>query len=186
MSESLAAFRTGRSKDLAQLAEDHINHEYVPRTSQDQELLKSAAKKVGTHATVASLAGLGLGVFAAVRLRRMRLAYFKAFRAMEKPVELKFADGRTEPIPDISAQLAPSRWGDAATYFFFSVAGLFLGGELGLLTGTASASRTITSDPAAKERIEKAFKNYRVDVLKREIKQLEGKSTFEQMFSSSS
>lgn len=91
-----------------------------------------------------------------------------------------------EPIPDISAQLAPSRWGDAATYFFFSVAGLFLGGELGLITGTASASRTITSDPSAKERIEKAFKNYRVDVLKREIKQLEGKSTFEQMFSSSS
>ena len=62
---------------------------------QDQELLKSAAKKVGTHATVASLAGLGLGVFAAVRLRRMRLAYFNAFRAMEKPVELRFADGRT-------------------------------------------------------------------------------------------
>lgn len=149
------------------------------------------------------MAGLGLGVFAAVRLRRMRVAYFQAFRAMEKPVELRFADGRVgkfmvefvtlpktdpriEPIPDISAQLAPSRWGDAATYFFFSIAGLFLGGELGLITGTASATRTITSDPAAKERIEKAFKNYRVDVLKREIKTLEGKSTFEQMFSSSS
>lgn len=33
MSESLAAFRTGRSKDLAQLAENHINHEYVMRTN---------------------------------------------------------------------------------------------------------------------------------------------------------
>lgn len=62
---------------------------------QDQELLKKAAKKVGTHTTVASLAGFGLGVFAAVRLRTMRVAYFKAFRAMEKPVELRFADGRT-------------------------------------------------------------------------------------------
>lgn len=148
------------------------------------------------------MAGLGLGVYAAIRLRSMRVAYFKAFRAMEKPVELRFADGRTgelqcgernkakvdicaEPIPDISAQLAPSKWGDAATYFFFSIAGLFLGGELGLITGTASATRTITRDPAAKERIERAFKNYRVDVLKREIKTLEGKSTFEQMFSSS-
>lgn len=98
----------------------------------------------------------------------------------------KILTGLAEPIPDISAQLAPSKWGDAATYFFFSVAGLFLGGELGLMTGTASASRTITRDPAAKERIEKAFKNFRVDVLKREIKQLEGKSTFEQLFSSSS
>ena len=55
-----------------------------------------------------------------------------------------------------------------------------------MITGTASATRTITSDPAARERIEKAFKNYRVDVLKREIKQLEGKSTFEQMFCGSS
>lgn len=63
-------------------------------SQQDQELLKSAAKKVGTHATVASMAGLGLGLFAAIRLRRMRVAYFQAFRAMEKPVELRFADGR--------------------------------------------------------------------------------------------
>jgi hypothetical protein len=61
--------------------------------------LKSAAKKVGTHATIASLAGLGLGVYAAIRLRSMRVAYFKAFRAMEKPVELRFADGRTGEFP---------------------------------------------------------------------------------------
>lgn len=53
-----------------------------------------------------------------------------------------------------------------------------------MLTGTASASRSITKDPASRERIEKAFKNYRVDVLKREIKALEGKSSLEQMLSS--
>lgn len=88
-----------------------------------------------------------------------------------------------EAIPDITNQLAPSKWGDVATYFFFSVAGLFLGGEIGLLTGTASATRTINSDPAAKERIGTALKKFRVDVLKREIKELEGKSTFEQIFS---
>jgi hypothetical protein len=29
MSESLAAFRTSRSKDLAALAEEHMQHEYV-------------------------------------------------------------------------------------------------------------------------------------------------------------
>jgi hypothetical protein len=92
----------------------------------------------------------------------------------------------TEPIPDISAKLSPSRWGDAATYFFFSVGGLFLGGEIGLLTGTASASRTVTRDPESRERIAKAFKNYRIDVLKREIQQLQGKSRFEEFFSSSS
>lgn len=91
----------------------------------------------------------------------------------------------TEPIPDISAKLSsPSKWGDAATIFFFSLGGLFLGGETGALTGTVSASRAITKDPEAKARIEKAFKNYRIDVLKQEIQQLEGKSKFEQLFSS--
>lgn len=89
-----------------------------------------------------------------------------------------------EPIPDITAHLTPSKWGDAATYFFFSVGGLFIGGEAGLLTGTASASRTIMKNPEAKERIEKAWKNYRIDVMKQEIKKLEGKSKLEQLFSS--
>ena len=115
----------------------------------------------------------------------MRLAYFKAFRAMEKPVEVRFADGRTEPVPDISAHISgPSRWGDAATYFLFTIGGLFLGGELGLLTGTASASRTITKNPASRERIEKAFKNYRIDVLESEIKALKGKNKIEDFFTS--
>ncbi|KAH7401601.1 hypothetical protein BKA66DRAFT_405709 [Pyrenochaeta sp. MPI-SDFR-AT-0127] len=181
MSESLAAFRDGRSKDLRQLAEEHLQHDL---NQQDRDLLKSAGGKVSTHAGIASGIGLGLGIYFAFRLRAMRLAYFKAFRAMEKPVEVRFADGRTEPIPDISAKLSPSRWGDAATYFLFSIGGLFLGGELGLLTGTASASRTITKDPASRERIEKAFKNYRIDVLKREIQAMEGKSKFEEFFSS--
>jgi hypothetical protein len=171
---------------------------------QDRDILKSAGSKVSTHAGIASGIGLGLGIYTAFRLRAMRLAYFRAFRAIEKPVEVRFADGRTgtfyrlscpcfptsiltifaEPIPDITAQISgPSRWGDAATYFLFSIGGLFLGGELGLLTGTASASRTITKDPAARERIEKAFKNYRIDVLKREISALQGKSRFEDFFS---
>jgi hypothetical protein len=80
--------------------------------------------------------------------------------------------------------LSPSKWGDAATYFFFAVGGTFLGGELGLVSGTASASRTITKNPEARERIEQAFKNYRIDAMKQEIKQLEGKSKFEQLFRS--
>ncbi|KAI8934204.1 hypothetical protein NX059_008953 [Plenodomus lindquistii] len=184
MSESLAAFRDRRSKDLRQLAEEHLQHDL---NQSDRDLLKSAGGKVSMHAGIASGLGLGLGLWAAIRLRTMRMAYFRAFRAMEKPVEVRFADGRTEPVPDISAQIrGPSRWGDAATYFFFSVAGLFLGGEIGLLTGTASATRTVTKDPEARARIEKAFKNYRIDVLKQEIRGLEGKSKFEEFFSSSS
>jgi len=92
-------------------------------------------------------------------------------------------DVGVEAVPDISAQLTgPSKWGDAATYFFFSLGGLFFGGEVGVLTGTASASRTITRDPEARKRIETAFKNYRVDIMKREIKMLEGRTTFGDIF----
>lgn len=61
----------------------------------DRDLLKSAGSKVSTHAGIASVVGLSLGLYAAVRLRAMRVAYFNAFRAMEKPVEVRFADGRT-------------------------------------------------------------------------------------------
>ncbi|KAF1960273.1 hypothetical protein CC80DRAFT_289885 [Byssothecium circinans] len=182
MAENLAAFRDRRSKHLRELAEQHLQHDL---NQSDRDTLRNAAGKVSTYSSVGSLLGIGLGVYCAVRLRSMRVAYFNAFRAMEKPVEVKFANGRTEPIPDITAQIAPSKWADAATYFFFSLGGLFLGGELGFLGGTASASRTIYRDPESRARIEKAFKNYRIDVMKDEIKQLEGKSKFEEMFSSS-
>ncbi|KAL6707184.1 hypothetical protein ACN47E_004731 [Coniothyrium glycines] len=184
MSESLAAFRSHRSQDLKRLAEEHIQHDLEPS---DRDLLKKAGSKVSTHVTIGSGIGLGLGIYCAYRLRTMRLAYFQAFRAIEKPVEVRFADGRVAPVPDITAQISgPSRWGDYATYFFFSLGGLFLGGELGMITGSASASRTVTKNPEARQRIEKAFKNYRIDVLKREIEALQGKSKFEEFFSRSS
>lgn len=61
----------------------------------DRDILRSAGSKVSTHAKVGSLLGLGFGIYCAYRLRNMRLAYFNAFRAMEKPVEVRFADGRT-------------------------------------------------------------------------------------------
>ncbi|KAF9738784.1 hypothetical protein PMIN06_010515 [Paraphaeosphaeria minitans] len=181
MDNSLAAFRDGRSRQLRKLAEEHLQHDL---NQSDRDTIKSASSKVSTHAKIGSLLGIGLGVYTAFRLRSMRLAYFNAFKAMEKPVEVRFADGRTQPIPDITDQLSPSKWSDAATYFFFSLGGLFLGGELGFFSGNASASRSIAKDPQAQERIEKAFKNYRIDVLKQEIKQLEGKSTFGQIFRS--
>jgi len=49
-----------------------------------------------------------------------------------------------------------------------------LGGELGLLTGTSSAARRVSKDPEARERIEKAFRNYRIDVMKQQLEYLEG------------
>lgn len=77
-----------------------------------------------------------------------------------------------EKIPDLTDKLAPSRWGDAATFALFSLGGLFLGGELGLITGTASATRTMMKDPESRGKIERALRNYRIDVLQREIQRL--------------
>lgn len=52
---------------------------------------------------------------------------------------------------------------------------MFLGGELGFLSGSASAGRTISANPESQKRIEEAFRNFQIDVLKREIDMLEGK-----------
>jgi hypothetical protein len=78
-----------------------------------------------------------------------------------------------EAIPDITPLLQPTPLGDFAIYTFFGIAGLFLGGETGLLTGTTSARRKITRDPERKARIEKALRAFRVDVLRQELQMLE-------------
>ena len=68
----------------------------------------------------------------------------------------------------------PTTLGDIAAYTLFSAGGLFLGGELGLLTGSYSGMRSITQDPEARERIERAFKSFRADLLRREADALDG------------
>lgn len=63
--------------------------------------------------------------------------------------------------------------GDFAAYVFFSAGGLFIGGELGLLAGSWSAKRAVTSDKERQARIERAVRRYRADVLRREVQKLE-------------
>lgn len=175
-SQSLAALRKSASGDLQRLADEHLQHDL---RQSDRDTLEAAARKVSRHAIIGSLVGLGVGVFLAYKIHTTRNAIFNAFRAMEKPTAVQFVDGRTEPIPDITLHLQPTRLGDAATYFFFSIGGLFLGGETGFLTGSASAKRTIIKDPETRARIEKAFQKFKADVLKKELQQLEdGGSSF--------
>jgi hypothetical protein len=65
------------------------------------------------------------------------------------------------------------QWGEWATYFFFPLGGLFLGGETGFLTGSWSAARTVTEDPVRRDRIENAYRRFRIDYLKKEVDRLE-------------
>jgi hypothetical protein len=82
-------------------------------------------------------------------------------------------DVGTEALPDLSNLLRPSPVGDFAAYVFFSAGGLFIGGELGLLAGSWSAKRAVTSDEERQKRIERAVRRYRADVLRREVQKLE-------------
>lgn len=90
-SDSLAFLRKNADQDIRALASDHLKHDLQ---ESDRDALQSAAGKIGTHVTVGSLLGLGLGVFLAFRLRRNRMQMFQAFRAREKPTHVRFADGR--------------------------------------------------------------------------------------------
>ncbi|RYO83400.1 hypothetical protein DL766_006821 [Monosporascus sp. MC13-8B] len=166
-----AAFRRSpRHEDLAKLADEHIKHDLEPS---DRDALVKAARSVTMPATLGTLVGLGLGVYAAFRLRKVRGDMFNAFRATEKPTHVLFANGRKEAVPDITPYMQPSMYGDIATYFFFGLGGTFLGGELGFLLGTWSASRYITKDPARQKRIETAYRRFKADYLRREADRLE-------------
>lgn len=98
---------------------------------------------------------------------------FSAFRASEKPTSVKFANGRGEAIPDLTALLKPTTLGDIATYTFFAAGGIFVGGETGVMTGAWRAKSAIGQDGESKRRIEAAFRSFRADVLKKQIQELE-------------
>ncbi|KIY03447.1 uncharacterized protein Z520_00138 [Fonsecaea multimorphosa CBS 102226] len=168
--QAFAALRKTQGEELGRLAEEHFKHDLQ---EEDRDLLRSAASKASRHALIGSLAGIALGGFLAYRLRANRNAMYQAFRAAEKPTHVRFASGREEAIPDISPLLQPTPLGDFVTYAFFGIAGLFLGGEAGLLTGSWSARRTIARNPDREERIKKAFRSFRADVLRQQLKELE-------------
>lgn len=143
-------------------------------TETDRNALKSAASTVSTSTMLGTLIGLSLGAYLAYKVRSNRARMFQAFRASEKPTHVRFASGREEAIPDITPLLKPTTFGDFATYSFFAAGGILLGGELGLLTGSVLARRSIMGDPDTSKRIEEAFRKFRVDMLKKQVEQLEG------------
>lgn len=168
--DSLALLRKNAGQEIAQLAEEHLKHDLQ---DSDRDALMRAASKISTHVTVGTILGLGLGVLLASRMRKQRLQLFDNFRASVKPTHLKFSDGRQEAIPGKTLLLKPSILGGVVTYTFFGFGGLFLGGETGLLTGSASARRSITRDPEMKSRIETVFRRFKADVLRKQADELD-------------
>ena len=72
----------------------------------------------------------------------------------------------------MTSYIRPTTLGDVAAYTFFGFGGLFIGGETGVLTGGASAGKTISSDPKSRERIETAFRRFRANILRKEANTL--------------
>ncbi len=91
-SDSLALLRRNAGKELADLAEQHMKSDL---NQSDRDALNGAAGTFSTYTTIGSLLGLGLGAAMAFRVRKIRTDYFKAFRAMDKPTHVQFANGRT-------------------------------------------------------------------------------------------
>lgn len=83
--------RDPRHDEFARLADEHMQHDLE---ESDRDCLKKAASRVSIPTTIGTLVGLGLGVYAAVRLRRARADVFRAFRAAERPTHVVFAGGR--------------------------------------------------------------------------------------------
>lgn len=128
---------------------------------------------MSTHTTIGSVIGLTLGFLLAYRLRLSRTTFYRAVRAVERPTHVRFADGREEAIPDLTPLMRPTALGDVATYAFFGLGGMMVGGEVGLLSGGWRARAKIEGDGETKRRIEKAWRAWRADVLKREVEELQ-------------
>ncbi|KAI1820548.1 hypothetical protein F4861DRAFT_522557 [Xylaria intraflava] len=159
-----------QQEELARLANKHAETALEPA---DREALNSATNRLATASTAGSIIGLGLGIYASIRLRRLRTDMFAAFRAAEKPSFVVFPSGRQEAIPDTTPLMRPTVLGDIATFYFFGLGATLLGGETGTLAGSLLASRALDRDPASRERIEKAHRLLKADLLRKEAARLE-------------
>ncbi|KAH7033989.1 hypothetical protein B0J12DRAFT_279267 [Macrophomina phaseolina] len=90
-----------------------------------------------------------------------------------RPVEVRFLDGRVaKKPPDVPQLFERTPLTDVATSLLFSIGGLFIGGELGTLSGARNARKAIEQDEESK-RIENAFWRFEADVLKEPAAKLE-------------
>ncbi|WPG97592.1 Hypothetical protein R9X50_00037000 [Acrodontium crateriforme] len=163
MSDSLAFFRQALGQDLSALAEQHYKHDL---TQSDREALYSAGRTARLHTAIGSTLGLGLGLLLARRTRLTRRRLHTLFHTASQPTAVRFANGSEKPLPDLRAHLRPSRTGDFFTYLFLGLGGVFVGGEMGLLSGTFAARRMIGEDRGRRERVQRAFTGFQADALR--------------------
>jgi hypothetical protein len=95
---AIAALRRNRGGELAELAEQHLKHDL---RQSDRDLLRDAANRISWYTTIGTAVGVGLGLWMAFRVRQARTRMWEAFKAKEKPTQVKFADGREGMCHDL-------------------------------------------------------------------------------------
>ncbi|OSS54830.1 hypothetical protein B5807_00913 [Epicoccum nigrum] len=106
VTDSLALFRSNRSKDLHKLAKEQLEHDLQPK---DRDILRRAGRKMSTHVGLGSSVGIGLGLYGAYKLRNMRLAYFNAFEVQWKnPLNSASPTATQHPRGGATQQHSPS------------------------------------------------------------------------------
>lgn len=97
LNNSLAAFRppAAHQQDLAVLAQTHFQNDL---TSDDRDVLVSAAATLQRYAAVGSLVGIGVGCLLAYRVRALRRNWFVEFQTRmvgrDRPRRLVFESGK--------------------------------------------------------------------------------------------
>lgn len=85
----------------------------------------------------------------------------------------KSHEGLMVDVPDMISRLASSPVGDLAAYFFLGMGGLFLGGVTSFLDGTSITARRLMADAETRKRLENAHRAFKIDVLRKQVKDLE-------------
>ncbi|KAL7410442.1 hypothetical protein BDY24DRAFT_417984 [Mrakia frigida] len=163
-----------QQKEYIDLVDHHVAADL---TDGDRAALNKAAKQLATHAWVGGLIFSTIGFAAATRGRARVHQAFVAFKNAPKPVEMVMQDGKHIPVPAAGLNIKePGPWSGIVSTLFLTTFGLLVGSQIGLLSGTLAARRTIKRD-ADESRLLAAYKNFRIDVLKKELEKLEGSKT---------
>ena len=129
-------------------------------------------------ALISGFIGLGLATALTFRFRQSRTRVLRAFHnnlaASEKPTRLVYDSGREEAIhADLPKAVKPSLWGAGLAYGLAGFAGVALGTDIGGTIAMDLAKREVERDEGRKERIEKAFRGWNADMLRKKADEMD-------------
>ncbi|KAI9671814.1 MAG: hypothetical protein M1831_003342 [Alyxoria varia] len=166
---------SGIPKEDAQLARKHWQYDLEPA---DRDSLKSAMNTLKRSAFISGVIGLGLATALTFRFRQSRAGILRSFHsnlaASDKPARLIYESGREEAVhADLPRAVRPSSVGAAFSYGLAGFAGFTLFADLGGTIAMDFAKREVERDEGRKERIERAFRGWNADMLRKRADEMD-------------